>query len=83
MGYEPVAVGKIFGLQKGKRSAPFKGENGVAIVEVISETPAPEIADYNVYKTQLTQQRSGREDYSIDEAIKKHAEVKDNRFRFF
>lgn len=83
MGYEPVAVGKIFGLEKGKRSEPFKGENGVAIVEVLAVTPAPEIADYNSYKTQLLQQKSGREDFNIDETIKKYAEIKDNRYRFF
>lgn len=83
MGYEPIAIGKIFGLAKGKKSAPFKGESGVAIVELTALVPAPEIADYTVYKTQLQQQRSGREEYSIDESLKKFAEIEDDRYKFF
>jgi peptidyl-prolyl cis-trans isomerase D len=83
LGYEPIAVGKIFGLDKGKRSQPFKGDNGVAIVELINIIPAPEIADYAVYKTQLQQQRAGREDYNVDEALKKSANIEDDRYKFF
>jgi peptidyl-prolyl cis-trans isomerase D len=83
MGYEPIAVGKIFGLEKGKRSEAFKGESGVAIVELVNIAPAPEIADYTVYKTQLLQQRSGREDYNVDEAIKNFSELQDERYKFF
>lgn len=83
MGYEPIAVGKIFGLAKGKTSQPFQVESGVAIVELVDITPAPEIADYTVYKNQLQQQRAGREDYNVDEALKKASEIEDERYKFF
>ena len=46
-------------------------------------TKAPEIADYSTYKNQLEQRTSGRVSYNAGEAIKKEANIKDLRYRFF
>ena len=83
LGYDPIAVGVAFGTTKGKKSAPFKGESGAGIIEVVATTPAPEVADYASYKSQLKQQRTGREDYVVDELLKKQADIEDNRYKFF
>ncbi|KAA9355214.1 peptidylprolyl isomerase [Larkinella humicola] len=82
-GVDPVAVGKIFGLKNGKRSKPFAGDAGVLIVETNSVTPAPTVADYTVYKTQLQQNASSRTGFMINEAIRESAKVKDRRAKFY
>lgn len=82
IGFDPLATGNAFGLKPGKRSAALKGENGVVIVELVKTTPAPEVADYNQYKTQKEQQRSGSVDYYAEEAVKKLAKIEDERYKF-
>jgi peptidyl-prolyl cis-trans isomerase D len=83
LGYEPIAVGTAMGTAKGKRSAPFVGDNGVGIIEVSSEMPAPEVAEHNSFKATLKQSRTGREDYVVEEYLRKQAKIEDNRYKFF
>jgi peptidyl-prolyl cis-trans isomerase D len=84
VGFEPVAVGKAFGLKPGQKSAPIQGEQGVLVVEPVNvvepQTPA---TDLKAVQQQLVQQRAQQQDGKIYEAIKAHANVKDNRTKFF
>ncbi|PWJ59371.1 peptidyl-prolyl cis-trans isomerase D [Dyadobacter jejuensis] len=82
-GFDPIALGKAFGLKPGSKSDVFSGENGVFIVELINKTEAPKIADFTQYKTQLTQSLEGRTSYLANEAIREKAEIKDKRAKFF
>jgi len=82
-GFDPLAVGKAFGLKPGKRTGPFEGENGVFIIESKSLEPAPEIADYSQYKNQLLQNKSGSVSYLVGEAIRENANIQDNRAKFY
>ncbi|GAB3705212.1 SurA N-terminal domain-containing protein [Spirosoma flavus] len=82
-GVDPVALGKAFGLKVGKRSKPFVGEGGVLIMETEAMIPAPAIADYNMYKTQLQQNNTSRVGFYINEAIKDAANVEDRRAKFY
>lgn len=83
IGLDPVAVGKIFSLENGKRSEPFAGENGVVVAELQNKTIAPAIGDYTMFKTQLQQSLDGRSSQGIAEAIKEAASIQDKRYRFF
>lgn len=83
VGFDPIAVGRIFGLKKGQRSKPFTGESGVMVVELENITPAPEIADYSQYKNQLKQTYTGRTSYFLTEAIKDNSKIQDNRSKFY
>ncbi len=83
VGYEPVAVGRAFALKAGQKSAAIQGEAGVLLVEPVSTTPAPAVADLKAVRTQLAQQRTQQQDSKVYEAIKAHANVKDNRSKFF
>jgi peptidyl-prolyl cis-trans isomerase D len=83
IGFDPVAVGKAFSLENGKRSQPFKGENGVVVIELKNKTVAPEIADYSNQKTQLIQTMTSRSSYTISEALKEAAKIEDKRYKFF
>ncbi|SFQ29695.1 peptidylprolyl isomerase [Hymenobacter arizonensis] len=84
VGFEPVAVGKAFALKPGQKSAPIKGEQGVVVIEPVAvaapQTPA---GDLKAVQQQLVQQRAQQQDGKIYEAIKSHANVKDNRTKFF
>ncbi|WP_018343495.1 peptidylprolyl isomerase [Cytophaga aurantiaca] len=82
VGYEPEAVGVIFGLGKDKVSTVLTGENGVLIVKNLNFTKS-EVADYSQFVSQLQQQRNNRIAYGvIDAAIKKTSEIIDMRYRF-
>ena len=83
VGFEPVAVGKAFALKPGQKSVAIQGEQGVLVVEPVSTTPAPAAGDLKAVRLQLAQQRVQQQDGKIYEAIKAHANVKDNRTRFF
>ncbi|MDN5204463.1 SurA N-terminal domain-containing protein [Fulvivirgaceae bacterium BMA10] len=82
VGYSPEAVGRAFGLKAGERSAAFKTDNGVLIIEMVNFTDAPEIADYTTYKDQLIQAKKSRVSFSIMEAIKEFSDIEDERYRF-
>jgi peptidyl-prolyl cis-trans isomerase D len=83
VGFEPLAVGKAFALKAGQHSAAIQGEQGVLVVEPVSTTAAPATADVKAVQQQLAQQRAQQQDGKIYEAIKAHANVKDNRAKFF
>jgi peptidyl-prolyl cis-trans isomerase D len=83
VGYEPDAVGKAFALKAGQKSAPIQGEQGVLVVEGTNVTPPATPGDVKTVRTQLAQQRAQRQDGLIYEAIKAHANVKDDRSKFF
>jgi peptidyl-prolyl cis-trans isomerase D len=82
-GFDPIALGKAFGLKPGQKSDVFTGENGVFIVELLNKTEAPKIADFTQYKTQLTQSLESRMSYLVNEAIRENAKIEDNRAKFF
>lgn len=82
-GFDPKAVGVAFGLQDGKRSEPFRGENGVLLIEMQHLTIAPEIADYAAYKTSIEQEYRQQAGFNIAEAIKDNADIEDQRYKFY
>ena len=83
IGFDPVAMGKSFSLENGKRTAPFAGENGVIILELSNKTIAPAIGDYSMFKSQLKQSLDGRIGFNIAEALKNAAKIEDKRYKFF
>ncbi|MBC7451718.1 MAG: peptidylprolyl isomerase [Cytophagales bacterium] len=84
VGYEPEAVGTLFGLAKGKKSEPLTGENGVVVLQSVNLTPATDAGDYTQYVNQMLQQRTSRMSGfgAIDEALRKSTEIVDLRYRF-
>jgi peptidyl-prolyl cis-trans isomerase D len=83
IGFDPIVIGKAAGLSKGKKTDPFKGQNGVAILESVNVNPAPELADYSNYKLSVKNKLDGRLDNNINETIKKASDIKDNRYKFY
>jgi peptidyl-prolyl cis-trans isomerase D len=83
IGFEPELLGKLFSLKEGDLSRPIKGRNGVYVVEVESVVPAPDQVDLNQARNQLAQNRKARVNYEVFEALKKNANVQDNRYLFY
>ncbi len=84
-GYEPVVIAKAVTLEKDKVVGPIKGSNGVYFFKVTSITP-PVIDDkinWDENKKRLTTTLQGRTNYQAFEAIKKAADMTDNRIKFF
>ena len=82
-GVDPESIGLAFALENGKRSAPFKGENGIIVMEVQNKTVAPEIADYEAYKTAAQANPQQRSSLAIAEVIKDYANIVDKRYKFY
>ncbi len=83
VGFDPVAVGKAFALESGKRSKPFVGENGVLIIEMQNKTIAPALGDYTMFRNQLLQAANAQSSYAISEALKATADIEDMRYKFY
>ena len=82
-GFDPIAVGKAFSLETGKRSQPFIGENGVLIIEMQNKTIAPAIGDYSMFKNQALQNLNNSGGLNIAEAIKEASNIEDKRYKFY
>lgn len=85
VGYEPKAVGMLFGMKPGKRSAPIAGEQGVLILELtaMKDNPNPAPQDEKALRTQLAQQRQSREQSNLYQVLRDRADVSDSRVKFF
>lgn len=83
IGFDPVALGRAFSIESGKRTKPFAGENGVVIFEMQNLTIAPAMADYTMFKDQLLQAVNGRGGFNIVEALKEQAKIEDKRYKFY
>lgn len=82
-GPDAIALGRMAGLRKGKRSSVFVGENGVFIAENTGGAPAPALADYSTYKKQIQLMGTQRASFYINEAIKEAAKIEDKRYKFY
>jgi peptidyl-prolyl cis-trans isomerase D len=79
-GFDPIALGKLFGQKAGKRTKPFAGETGVFIIETTNKVAAPAIQDYKTFKDQLAQRIGlGRNGYIGEQIIRENAKIVDNR----
>ena len=83
VGFAPKVVGTAFGLDAGQTSDPVFAENGVVIIKTNTITEASEIGDYTVYKNRLRQTADNRVSFEISSAIKKFADIKDTRYKFY
>ncbi|MDT0686225.1 peptidylprolyl isomerase [Autumnicola psychrophila] len=82
-GSEPEVVGTAFGLETGNLSAPIAGDKGVYVVEVTAKNEAPALNSYNAVAQQETMRRRQEASTRVFEALKKNAEIEDNRSNFY
>ena len=83
LGFDPAAVGYLFGLMEGKQTAILEGENGVMIMQLDRLDPAPAEEDYSNIRLQYNSRYENYANPAVSEVITEDAEIKDNRYRFF
>lgn len=83
IGSEPTVVGAMFGSEAKKLSEPVKGQNGVYVfwVESREEGKVPDKLDD--IKTRMNSQVLNTVDMRANDAIKKIADIKDYRYKFY
>lgn len=83
IGRELNVYGPLFTLKSGQLSNPIIGETGVYVVKVEKITEAPATADYSASRTQAANNYMYRVDGESIEALKKKADIKDFRAKFY
>ena len=83
-GGEPRVLGTVFHLAKGETSAPILGASGVYIIQTLSDKPQTQIpADLTMFRKQYTSSAASSIRTNIMATLKKEANIKDNRSRFY
>ncbi len=82
-GEEPEVVGAVFSLKVGDLSGPIAGEKGVYVAELVSKFEAPAMDSYKGYAQQESAARRAQAGVRVFEALKKKADIEDNRARFY
>jgi peptidyl-prolyl cis-trans isomerase D len=79
-GYEAEVIGALFsGLKDGQRTLPLKGKMGVYVIRIDKTVKAPAAANYKTERDQLLSTVRGNLQGQALAALKKKAEVVDNR----
>lgn len=80
-GYEPEIIGSLFskGVKDGNLTLPLKGKSGVYVIRVEKTTKAGASNDFKVERDQLTQNMKNSIQGSVMGALRKKADVVDNR----
>jgi peptidyl-prolyl cis-trans isomerase D len=79
-GYEAEVIGALFsGLKDGQRTLPLKGKMGVYVIRIDKTVKAPAAANYNTERDQMLSTLKGGIQGQALAALKKKAEVVDNR----
>lgn len=83
VGRELKVYGPLFTLKQGETSKPIAGETGVYVIRVDKITEAPATEEYAQAKMQARSNYQYRAELEAIEALRKLAEIKDNRAKFF
>lgn len=83
-GGEPRVIGTVFSLSKGAVSAPIGGNAGVYVVSPVTDAVKPEVpADLTMFRRQALSSTVSTVRQNLLNSMKKAADIKDNRSRFF
>ena len=80
-GFEPLVIATAATSAEGKVVGPIVGNSGVYVLAVTAQNK--EDGDMNMEKARLTNSFGSRAYYEAYEAIKKNAEIKDKRSKFY
>ena len=83
-GGEPRVIGTVFSTAKGTVSAPIPGNGGVFVVSPVTDVTQPQIpAELTQYRRQVLSTNVTNVRLNLMNAMKKAADIKDTRSRFF
>ena len=83
-GIEPNVIANASDIEKGKISAPIKGNQGVYMI-LVNEVKEDAITEdaINIFKTRMTQNFQYRTSYQSMEVLRKNANIEDKRYKFY
>lgn len=76
---EPLVTGYAFGTASGEVSELIEGNNGVYVVRTKEVVTAPELPNYNAYKSKIQGSNANTVQNGVFSAIYNKATIKDNR----
>jgi len=82
-GAEPAVVGAAFGTEEGQVTQFVDGKLGVFKVRVLSKAPAPVLQNYAAFAKQANDALLPRINTNVYQALKKAADIEDNRAAFY
>ena len=82
--FEPEIIGALFSgyIKDGQTTIPMKGKSGVYKIQIVSTIKAPANATYKEEREQLAAMMKGNIQGLVISALRKQAEVIDNRKLF-
>jgi len=80
---EPKVVGAAFGTKPGQTTSLIDGKNGVYKVKTTAFNPAPKMESYVNYANQLSTKAAPASQNAVYNALKKKADIEDNRATFY
>ena len=83
-GIEPNVIANASNTEKGKMSAPIKGNQGVYMI-LVNEIKEDAITedDINVFKTRMDQNFQYRTNYQSMQVLRENANIDDKRYKFY
>ncbi len=83
LGVEPALVGAAVSVDQGQMYGPIEGNNGVYVIQVNSVIEPQTEPNLVMEKQTVSRGFENRVDYQVFEAIKKSAEIDDNRAKYY
>jgi peptidyl-prolyl cis-trans isomerase D len=83
IGEEPAVLVTALKMEAGQRSSPIVGRNGVFVVEVLNKGESGQQQNVAQLRRQTTFQMANYAEFELLPALKKNANIKDNRYTFF
>ncbi len=82
-GREAAVIGKAVALKPNTISKPVKGNNAVFVIEIVNKTEAVTPDDLTAIQRQLRNNTRNRVVRQVVDALKKNADIEDNRTLFY
>ena len=82
-GREPAVVGTAFAMNVGETSELLEGESGVFLISVTKKEEAPKLDNYSTFANTLKTSNATKVNTAVYNALKKAAEIEDNRAIYY
>jgi peptidylprolyl isomerase/peptidyl-prolyl cis-trans isomerase D len=80
---EPKVIGYAFGTKPGQISQLIDGKSGVYKIKTTAFNPAPKLSSYVNFANQMSTQAGPAAQTAVFNALKKNADIEDNRAMFY
>ena len=83
LGFEPQVIGQAYTMEQGSTSGPIEGKTGVFVVKVLSKPAAGQPNNIPELRRTMSSPVQQQVPARLIQAMKKNADIEDNRSRFY